>query len=278
MERTPRSSLDYAHGGIDTESGGPLSVKEPILHVWILDLNLDRESLATLEELLSAEEWERVKLYSTCRLGRRFIARRGLLRLVLGHYLNQHPKDVSFVYNAYGKPFLAPEVSTELQFSLSDSGDKAALAVGLREPLGVDIESLRSVWIDGGAESYSSLRREAAQGGCPEASSSGLELFLNAWTCHEAVAKAEGVGLQMQSSQPELYGQGDYAPAASIADGTLRVRGYYLHSLTLPPGYVGTLAVRTRSPRIVYCSWQRLQHALNSPYGATRAFPGHLRP
>ncbi|MXX25542.1 MAG: hypothetical protein F4Z82_08885 [Caldilineaceae bacterium SB0668_bin_21] len=256
------------------ESGGLPSVNESILHVWILDLNLDRESLASLEELLSVEEWRRVRLYSTCRLGRRFIARRGLLRLVLGQYLNQDPKDISFLYNAYGKPFLAPELSTDLQFSLSDSGDKAALAVGLGQPVGVDIERLRSIWLDGGLEIYSSLRREIAQGGFPEEYSIGFEFF-KAWTRHEAVAKAEGVGLQMQSSQPGLNGGADYAPAASGGDKTLRVRGYYLHSLTLPSGYVGTLAARTRSPRIVYCSWERVQHALTSPYGATRAFPGH---
>ncbi len=259
------------------ESGGLPSVNESILHVWILDLNLERESLASLEELLSVEEWRRVRLHSTCRLGRRFIARRGLLRLVLGQYLDQHPRDISFVYNAYGKPFLARELSTDLQFSLTDSEDKAVLAVGLGQPVGVDIERLRSVSLEGGIENNSSGRREVVQGGCPPESSFCFEFF-RAWTCHEAVAKAEGVGLQMQSSQSELCGRADFAPAASGRDGTIRVRGFYLHSLTLPSGYVGTLAARTRSPRIVYCSWERVQHALNSPYAATRAFPGRPRP
>ncbi len=278
MERTPRSSLDRAHCGLGIGSDSWMPrLGESVLHVWLLDLALDRESLALQEEMLSAGEWRKVRRFSSRQMALRFIGRRGLLRLILWYYLDYPPREIRFVYNAYGKPSLAPELSSDLQFSLSDSGEKAAIAVGLGEPMGIDIERLRRVPLGGELALYGSPRGKVARAGSPATTDFNFEFF-QAWTCQEAVAKAEGVGLQMQSSQSELHGRADYAPAASGADGTLRMRGYYLHSLTLPSGYVGTLAARTRSPRIVYCSWQRVQHALNNPDAARRALPGRPRP
>ena len=254
MEGTSRSSLDRAHGRLGSVSlSCPPPLRESVLHVWFLDLKLDRESLAVQEDMLSAEEWQRVRRYASSLPGRRFIVRRGLLRRILGGYLNRPPDEIKFVYNAHGKPFLAPELSSDLQFSLSDSGDKAAIAVGLGDPVGIDIEWLRTIRLDRVRISPGTVQREVAFRGNRSAGEHSFEFF-QAWTRREALAKAEGVGLQMLSRQSDAYGGEDNAPTDPGARAALDRRVFHLHALTLPAGYVGALATRPKFPKIVYCS------------------------
>ncbi len=253
MEGTPRSRLDRAQRGLDFASDSCMPhLGESSLHVWFLDLDLVRESLAMHEEVLSADEWRRIRGISSHQLGRRFIARRGLLRLILGQYLGCPPKEIRFDYNVHGKPFLAPELTLDLQFSLSDSGDKAAIAVGLGEPLGIDIERLRTVRLEGELASPCSVGLKVERAESP-AENEQCDEFLQAWTCREALAKAEGVGLQMLTSQSDFSDMTDDVPIASIANGPIRRVGFHVHSLTLPDDYVGALATRLKAPRIVYC-------------------------
>ncbi len=254
MERTPRSCLDRAHGGLGIGSDSctpPLG--EAVLHVWVLDLALDGEYLAICEDLLAAEEWQKVRRFSSRRLARRFIVRRGLLRSILGDYLDHPPKEIMFVLNAHGKPSLAPDLCSDLQFSVSDSGEKAAIAVGLGEPIGIDIERLRPVQFQGGLDSCHSVKVKPLRAGGPAAVDNELEFF-QAWTRQEALAKAEGVGLQMLPDLPDLKGLKGDAPSLPDVDGSLPGRGFHIHSLTLPYGFVGALAAQLKTPEIVYCS------------------------
>lgn len=254
MEGTSRSSLGSAIGGLGIGSISPKTLLgKSVLHVWFLDLERDREMLALHEETLSQDEWERVRRYSSRLLGRRFIARRGLLRLILGQYLGRTPKDIRFVYNAHGKPSLASDFSSRLQFSLSHSREKAALGVGLGDPIGIDIELLTSVRLDGGQASCGSSRQNVVRARSPEATEHGYE-FLQAWTRREALAKAEGVGLKMLSRSSVLDDMANDSKAVTDAYSPIFRRGFHLHPLTLPGKYVGALAVRPEAPRIVYFS------------------------
>lgn len=254
MERSPCSSVDGAeHVHVSGSDACMPQLDEAVLHVWNLGLNVDREALSRHEDVLAVEEWQRVRRYSSARPARRFIVRRGLLRWILGKYLYSPPEEIRFVYNAHGKPFLSPELSSELQFSLSHSGERAALAVGLRDPLGVDIERLRTARALGGADLFGSPMQVADRCKRPAAPTDKLP-FVQAWTRREAVAKAKGVGLQMLPGQSEKGGLVDYMQPTSTEDGSLCRRGFHLHALTLPVGYVGVLAARPKNPKIAYFS------------------------
>ena len=271
MEGTPRSSLGRAHGGPGIGSDGcTLPLGASVLHVWVVDLEMERESLAVYEEMLAAEEWRRVRRHSSRRLARRYIGRRGLLRSILGLYLDHRPKEVMFVYNAHGKPSLAPEHSSDLQFNLSDSGEKAAIAVGLGEPIGIDIERLRTVQLKEGLESCGSAKGKASHSGSPASTKHVFEFF-QAWTCREAIAKAEGVGLQGLSGQSGIEGSEEEASSPFHAGGSLHRSGFHLHALTLPWGYVGALAARSKTCNIVYRSSQILQHSCTNPCAASQS-------
>ena len=254
MERSPRSSVDGTEHVFVSESEKcrpPLD--EAVLHVWTFDLKVDLETISRQEDTLSDEEWRRVRRYSSARPARRFIVRRGLLRKILGKYLNRTAEEVRFVYNAHGKPFLSPELSSDLQFSLSHSGERAALAVGARDPLGIDIEMLRSISVSGGSNFFGSPAQEAVFF-TRSAASTGSLAFIRAWTRREAVAKAEGGGLKMLPGRCKVDCLTDFMQPASASDGSLYRRGFHVHALNLPAGYVGVLAARHKTPKIVYFS------------------------
>ncbi len=256
MERAPRAPLDRAgtrHCIWSDCSVQPLD--GTALHVWTWNLDADQECLSQYEDLLSSEEWRRVRRYASHLLARRFIVRRGMLRCILGQYLDQPPKEVRIVYNPHGKPLLAPEISTDLHFSLSDSGGLAALGVGIGGPLGIDIERLRPVSLAGGRESHHLPPREAERFervADPERTPE----FLKAWTRREAIAKAEGVGLQLLSGEVDWDDLADLQAPDSDEAGAHRKRGFQVHHLALPDGYVGALATGRKLLKICYCSLQ----------------------
>lgn len=254
MEGTARGCVNSLSRDPCIWSAGCLPpLTESLLHVWIYDLDADRDSIALLEDSLSVDEWRRVRLFSSPVPARRFIVRRGVLRRTLGQYLNATPEDIRFVYNKHGKPFLAPELSSDLQFSLSDSGDLAALSVGISEPLGLDIERLRTVPLFSELEFGQPLLPEEEYP-ASSAAAARISAFLQAWTRREALAKAEGVGLQLLSGQFASDGLPDYAPPVSSEPSAPHGEGFHVHSLSLPLGYVGTVATRFKTPKVVYFS------------------------
>lgn len=252
MERSPRDTVGRA--GNPGVSGADIcfgQLEESVLHVWTFNMEADPEVIAQQEAVLSAEEWMRARRYSSSQVARRFIVRRGLLRRILGKYLDHSPKEIRIEFNAYGKPFLAPGMCSDLQFSLSDSGEMAALAVGFKDPLGIDIERLQT---EKGFDCTYPLGSSVLVANRDEETASPTESlpFVKAWTRREAVAKAEGVGLQMLPGRSEIDGLADYMSLTSCADIALFRQGFYVHALTLPAGYVGTLAARLMTPEIVY--------------------------
>jgi 4'-phosphopantetheinyl transferase len=73
-----------------------------------------------------------------------FIVARGLLRIILGRYLDKKPHDLSFCYNQYGKPALLSADNKEtICFNVSHSHELALIAVTQNHDIGVDLEYIR---------------------------------------------------------------------------------------------------------------------------------------
>ena len=90
--------------------------------------------------MLSEEERARSAKFHFEGDRRNFIARRSLLRAILGHYLRIEPSQVSLAYEERGKPRLAgPDSPAPLHFNCSHSRDLALCAVSRFAPLGLDV-------------------------------------------------------------------------------------------------------------------------------------------
>ncbi len=207
--------------------------------IWYAALDQPRAVVAQMEESLAPDEWARLRRFHFAADARRYAVRRGLLRHLLGRYLNVGPSDVAFVYGVQNKPALAaPLAETDLHFNLSDSGEMAiyAFAVGLE--IGVDIEAHKE---------YPDAEELAARFFSPdEAQWMGNQpketislAFLRCWIGKEAVVKALGDGLM--APLQEFTVAHWQSPPRLIWPGVSPAK-WCIHQLNPPPGYSASLA------------------------------------
>src|SRR6266540_1048589 len=77
------------------------------IHVWCAGLDELVADLPAFARPLSESERKRADRFQFERDRNRFIVRHGLLRMILGRYLNIEPERVAFSYEARGKPVLS---------------------------------------------------------------------------------------------------------------------------------------------------------------------------
>jgi phosphopantetheinyl transferase len=154
-----------------------------VVDVWRADLAAASDGLI---ELLCTEERERAARIVQERDRVLWARSRGVLRALLGRYLDRDPRALRFAVGPHGKPALLPEGPTpaadlgptpaaDLRFNLSHSGTNALYAVTAGREVGVDIERVRE--------------RHTAE-------------FLRAWVTREATVKCRGSGLLTPPEHP----------------------------------------------------------------------------
>jgi len=144
-----------------------------------------------LEATLDADERKRAKDFCSQQARARFIACRGILRIILGRYLGIESNIFHFHYGLRGKPSLT---ESRIRFNLAHSGGWAIYGLTLDRNIGVDLERVVPfVEIEQFADRFLSDREKAAIH-----ASSGIEqyeIFFKIWTAKEAYVKACGEGL-----------------------------------------------------------------------------------
>jgi 4'-phosphopantetheinyl transferase len=170
------------------------SIKPGEVQVWLFTLAEPYGETLTWSRLLSIEEINRAERYRFKKDRVRFIARRWILRQLLGQYCNIDPARISYQLNSFGKPGLA---SNQLSFNLSKSGDRMAFGFTLEKDVGVDIEQTRPhTNLSLLAKRSFSQEEQGELEALPP--SLQVEAFYHTWTQKEAFIKAKGIGL----SQP----------------------------------------------------------------------------
>jgi 4'-phosphopantetheinyl transferase len=172
-----------------------LEIKGNEVHVWQADLNLPEWKVKELECTLSFKEKLRAERMVFDRHRRRFIAGRGILRIILGQYLNMEPAKLEFSYGQRGKPELAnnsPE--GKLRFNLSHSEEMVLCAVARKRSVGIDVEYvLRKTDVEQLAKRFFFPDEFSVINSLPPAEKQ--EEFFKGWTVKEAYLKATGEGL-----------------------------------------------------------------------------------
>ena len=167
------------------------------IHVWIARLDLITHPMQTLFSTLSPDERARSEKYRFEKDRNRYVTSRGILRSLLGQYLNVPAAKLNFSYGSSGKPFLAPEsLSYPIHFSVSHSCGLALFGFSRNQEIGIDLERVRQdLEFERMAKAYfppgefSELRSLAPAGRSAE--------FFRLWTRFEAYAKARGIGLSL---------------------------------------------------------------------------------
>ena len=173
------------------------------VHIWRADLDgIGDQPVGLLPE----SELARAKRIVSDRAQRRWMAARGVLRALLGGYLDEDPVALRFAVGEHGKPRLDPRRRKPLHFNLSHSGGLALYAVTEMCEVGVDVErserpldELALAERIFGAAAVERLRTLDPRSRRVE--------FLRAWVRHEADVKRTGAGIAEDGSHPEGHTQ-----------------------------------------------------------------------
>src|SRR5688572_3067250 len=183
-----------------SESGWPspptrLELVGDEIHVWCAALDDAVSDLPVFERLLSESEHRRAGRFQLDRDRDRFIVRHGLLRMILGRYLNIDPAHLAFTYESRGKPMVClPDDTPPFHFNLSHSDGLALIGATRRTSLGIDVEHVRFVReADQIAAKFFSPQESAMLNAIPEEQK--MEAFFHCWTRKEAYLKATGEGI-----------------------------------------------------------------------------------
>lgn len=163
-----------------------------LVETRLFELDRTPEEIARLHAMLDEDERAQSTRFRFARDRRRFIARRGWLRTVLGEQLSRAPAEIVFVRNEFGKPFARQNGG--LRFNLSHSDGLALCVIGRGVEVGCDLERRNpALACDETAERLFAPgeRRSLRLLARPQ----WVEGFFNCWTRKEAYIKAIGLGL-----------------------------------------------------------------------------------
>ena len=116
------------------------------IHVWCAWLTDSMRDLTPLYTTLSPDEHARASRFHFSTDRHRFIAARGMLRILLAHCLRRDASTIVFSYGPFGKPAIVPVAGDRaVFFNVSHSEHLAVYAVTTVCPVGVDIERRRAI-------------------------------------------------------------------------------------------------------------------------------------
>jgi 4'-phosphopantetheinyl transferase len=235
-----------------------LKLAEDEVHVWRAQLDLAPTALRRLESTLAIDEDSRAARFLFARDREHFIAARGILRELLGAYLNRSAAELGFDYRPQGKPSLrVGETESTLRFNLSHSHGYAVFAFARNRELGIDLESIRPGFAgEEIAKRYFSKQELTEMRALPP----GLraEGFFLCWTRKEAYVKARGGGLQIPLDSFHVSLTPGQPEKLQSAD----ANRWSLHSFEPAPRFVGAIVTEGKIFRLRFWDWKPRSEAM----------------
>jgi 4'-phosphopantetheinyl transferase len=168
------------------------------VHVWRVDLMVVADDVACC---LSADETARAARIAGERERARWARSRGVLRTLLGRYLDEDPTAMELVVGPHGKPQLADPGGRPRSpfFNLSHSQHIALYAFTATGAIGVDVQLARDANARAASDHVALARRMFGEAEALRLSELAPTMrereFLRLWTLHEAELKRRGTGI-----------------------------------------------------------------------------------
>jgi 4'-phosphopantetheinyl transferase len=160
---------------------------------WYVDLRACEAALHDIERATPRlSEWDRKNAadFAEADAGAEWLAAHIALRILIERAIGPRWRGVPLERAAHAKPRL---VDAPIVFSLSHVEGCALIAVGPDEPLGIDMERMRTVHMR--PERCARIEGAAAALSVEALPHRGEARFLQAWVRMEAAAKAQGCGI-----------------------------------------------------------------------------------
>jgi 4'-phosphopantetheinyl transferase len=226
------------------------------VHVWRASLDQPSQ-VHRLQDTLAADERARAGRFYFRRDRERFVVARGILRVIIGGYLNRAPASISFSYSPYGKPSLLSECGAEgIRFNISHSHGTALYVVTRGREIGVDLELIRDgMAVEQIAERFFSSREISALYALP--AELRKRAFFLCWTRKEAYIKARGEGLSLPLDKFEVsLVPGEPAALVSVEQDSNEAFRWSLEELFPAADYAAALAIVGRDWNMACWQWQ----------------------
>lgn len=227
------------------------------IHIWFAVLGQSVSRLHKFIQTLSIEERIRAEHFYFERDRRSFIVRRGILRTILGFYLNVEPSQLLFRYGQNGKPELADTFGNEtVHFNLSHSDGVALFAFARDREIGVDIEYIHDISeMEQIAERFFSIKENDVLRSLPK--SQKREAFFKGWTCKEAFVKVLGDGLSRPLDKFDVsLVPGEPAKLLRIEGDSREASRWSIQDLKPALNYVGAFAVKSHIFEVKHWQWE----------------------
>ncbi|NOK63906.1 MAG: 4*-phosphopantetheinyl transferase superfamily protein [Chloroflexi bacterium AL-W] len=221
-----------------------LTLANDVVHVWYVPLNQPMAAVQRFTHLLAPDELQRAERFHFARDRYHYIVSRGVLRTLLGRYLQCAPEQLQFQYGERGKPTLShTKQPKQLQFNLSHTHERAIYAFAWERELGIDIEYIRTLDdMESIANHFFSAREYQQLCALPQADKQ--RAFFTCWTRKEAYIKARGDGLAYPLDQFAVsFAPEDCTPLLEVYGDTQETERWSLHGLPTEADYVAALIV-----------------------------------
>lgn len=228
------------------------SLSHDDVHVWCADLR-EPWPESVLYGLLSKDEQVRAWRFAFEEDRRQYVHAHGLLRMLLGRYLDRTPSSIRLTTERNGKPCVLSE-ERAVHFNISHARALVLCAFSRNRQVGIDIE-----WRDRDLFSW----RDVASYTCSEREQAVLstlagpvqaDMFFTWWTLKEAYVKAIGAGMELPLNQIDVADEsqtGILAPARA----DIRDRRWAMVSLPMGSEYAGALVTEGRPAHVRYFHW-----------------------
>ncbi len=215
------------------------------LHVWRVHLPSVAHQQESFLQTLSDSELTKSRHFRFEKDRNRYVLSHGVLRQLLGTYLDVPPQRIAFEETVQQKPILSVANEKEtLCFNLSHAGDYALYAVARGREVGVDIECIHhEVDIALVASRFFSPREikafEQATG------EEQRTLFFQYWTRKEAFLKAWGKGMTFPMEQCDVSAMsGSRVSPVTVAGAEKDGAGWYGVDLLPATGYAAAVVAK----------------------------------
>jgi 4'-phosphopantetheinyl transferase len=231
------------------------------VHVWVTSLDLPTAKINQLATFLSPDEVTRANKFHFLEHKKRFFTARGILRQLLGNYLNINPNKIEFEYGNRGKPQLAVSINnSSLQFNVSHSQEYALYGFTHHHLIGVDIEYLcgmrnvtelaKRFFTHKEFQLIANLTDEEQQ----------QKAFFQLWTVKEAYLKANGVGLSGSLTDIEVtLNLVNHPELLAIQENTNAVIDWSMYHCIPAAKYIAAIIVNAQIPKQQINFWNCYQ-------------------
>lgn len=219
--------------------------------IWMwdnADLIADAPHLATL---LDAEEIARRDRQASLEKGQHWAISRAKVRTYLAQILDMPARALEFEENEFGKLSLAGTRRAGLDFSISHDDSWTVLAICKGAPVGVDIESVKTLTRE---EMDWPLSRVERQHLAEVVSDDVPQAFFRYWTLKEAFIKGLGLGVSFPLEDFDMTPCGEPPGLLRVKGDPEAVKNWVFEAYEIRPGLRFALAVRTGGirPELAY--------------------------